>query len=243
MLINRKHFSLIDSTNTWAKQNAHLLPKDVITLVTADEQTAGRGRFKRHWVSPPKQNIYASFCFFLKMGRPDIGNIPQVLALSTVTVLRKWGFSAFLKWPNDVLISKKKVAGILAETTTVDDQLCMVLGIGLNVNMPLELLEGIDRPATSLSFEGKRHFDIEEVLQVLQKQFVADLSLFLDQGFSHFLETYRRYHGEYGITPIRFHDNQKIWEGLFHAINDDGSLVLQLSDGTLKTFIAGEILF
>ena len=65
MELTRIHFDTIDSTNTWAKQNAHKLESDKITLVTTDTQTAGRGRFKRKWVSPPHQNIYASFCFFI----------------------------------------------------------------------------------------------------------------------------------------------------------------------------------
>ncbi len=237
----RRHFDIIDSTNTWAKQNAHLLARDKVTLVTAEGQTSGRGRFKRRWESPPGQNIYASFCFFVDKARLDLGNIPQVLALSAVSVLEKHNFSPELKWPNDVLLSKKKVAGILAETTSIDDELCMIIGIGLNVNMTKEYLQLIDRPATSLLVEKGHAFDIEDVLKQLRNSFLPDLTLFLKDGFAPFFKTYCRY-----MTinqQIHFHDNVNIWDGQLHAINPDGSLTLRLSDGKLKNFISGEILW
>jgi BirA family transcriptional regulator, biotin operon repressor / biotin---[acetyl-CoA-carboxylase] ligase len=242
MEIIRHHFEIIDSTNTWAKEHAHELSQNKITLVTTDAQTAGRGRFKRKWESPPGQNIYATFCFFVEKHFSGIGNIPQLLAISTVEILKKFHFNATLKWPNDILISEKKVAGILAETT-MTDKLCVIIGIGLNVNMPLELLSKIDRPATSLMAETGRMFDKEIILNALQNEFMHNLDCFFAEGFSPFLETYRQ---NMPIDPnkiIRFHDNRKVWEGTILGINDDGSLNLKLSDGEIKTFIAGEILW
>ena len=242
MHVSRHHFTLIDSTNNWGKQNLHLFSPSALTLVTAEAQSAGRGRFKRRWESPAGQNIYASFCFVVDSQRRDIGNIPQVLALSAAKVLENSGFSPQLKWPNDVLLAGKKVAGLLAETTSLDAGLGVVIGIGLNVNMPLELLEQIDRPATSLCVESGHPFDVEEILSALQRQFLGDLELFLVAGFTPFLEEYRCRLPMDGQL-IRFHDNQRIWEGVLVAINDDGSLNLRLADGVIKRFIAGEILW
>lgn len=242
MDLQRRHFNIIDSTNTWAKQNAHLFPRDQITLLTADAQTAGRGRFKRNWVSPPSQNIYASFCFFLEKHRKDIGNIPQVLAISAAKTLEQNGLKPSLKWPNDVLVSQKKIVGILAETTPLSDQICMIAGIGLNVNMPIELLRSIDRPATSMLIEAKKAFDIEIVLQQLQKEFVSDLQIFIEEGFHPFLNDYRS-RLVIDNKIIRFHDNRTVWEGYLFSINEDGSLNMRLLDNTQKTFVAGEILW
>lgn len=249
MELTRIHFDTIDSTNTWAKQNAHKLESDKITLVTADTQTAGRGRFKRKWVSPSHQNIYASFCFFISREQlPILGNIPQVLALSTVELLQGLGFHPRLKWPNDVLLSGKKVAGILCETTTVEDRLCVVVGIGLNVNMPRELLDQIDQPATSLLAEGKINkgeYEVEFVLHRLTRCFIDHLNKLLLDGFKPFLESYRNIVATPPSKILRFHDNVTLWEGIFHSVNEDGSLNIQLCEDKkiVKRFIAGEILF
>lgn len=243
MEIIRRHFEVIDSTNTWAKHNAHLLERDKITLVTANEQTSGRGRFKRRWESPPGQNILATFCFFIEKHRIDIGNIPQVLAISTAKTLEEIGFSPKLKWPNDILLSQKKVAGILAETTPLSDQLCFIIGIGLNVNMPVEKLQQIDRPATSLLAEGNAEMNVEEVLQKLQQHFLFDLELFLGEGFVPFFDDYCKRIASVPGELTRFDDNRTIWEGAFHSINRDGSLNIKLKNGEIKTFIAGEIVW
>jgi len=242
MDIIRKHFTTIDSTNTWAKQNAERLEHDKVTLITADEQTAGRGRFKRSWESPPGLNIYATFCIFMEKHRMDIGNLPQVLSISATKVLQVLGFHSKLKWPNDVMISGKKAAGILCETTPLSDHLCVVLGIGLNVNMPKEILIKIDRPATSLLAEDGVKRDVEAVTQMLQKQFMQDLEIFLDEGFHPFLDTYKKFLIHAPGDIIHFHDNRVVWIGGFKSINENGSLSLELESGVIKTFIAGEIL-
>ncbi len=237
-----KHFETIDSTNTWGKLNCHLFEPDKITLITADSQTGGRGRFKREWVSPPYENIYATFCFLVDKSRKDIGNIPQIFSLSAAKVLKEYGFKPMLKWPNDILLSNKKVAGILCETVSFTNHLNVILGIGLNVNMPIEVLEKIDRPATSLKIESGEAFDVKAVLKSLEKEFVKDLELFLVSGFKPFLESYRQYMWTGMNEKISFHDNVNVVRGLFHSINDDGTLNLTLDDGTVKKFISGEFL-
>src|SRR6187399_2287969 len=108
MEVIRKHFETIDSTNTWAKQNALHLSLDKMTFLTADEQTAGRGRFNRRWISGKGENVLATFCFALEKHRTDIGNLPQILALSALQVLEKHNLNSQLKWPNDILLNEKK---------------------------------------------------------------------------------------------------------------------------------------
>lgn len=238
----RYHFASIDSTNTWAKQNHPLFAKNQITLVTADTQTAGRGRFNRKWESPAKQNIYATFSFFVPPAQYALlGNIPQVLALSVVELLTDMGFHPKLKWPNDVLIAEKKVAGILCETTRADSLLCIILGVGLNVNMPLQHLRTIDRPATSLLAESGLTYDVETIIEQLQQCFEKNLNTLLLKGFSPFLDLFRHY--VFTDKKIQFHANNRIWEGKIHSINEDGSLNLQLQSGKIKRFLSGEMLF
>src|ERR1700722_12425114 len=104
------HFDTIDSTNTWAKKNARTLDPDHLTCITAQEQTAGRGRFKRAWTADRAQNILATLFFTLPKDSPILLNLGQILSLSCVKVLEKRGFSPQIKWPNDLLLSGKKVA-------------------------------------------------------------------------------------------------------------------------------------
>lgn len=242
MLVKRHHFATIGSTNTWAKENAHTFDRYAITVVTADEQTSGRGRFLRRWESPANQNIYASFCFFVDTYSAAIGNIAQILALSAAQVLEAMGFQPILKWPNDVLLSNKKIAGILCETTLVDQQaICVVAGIGINVNMPQGQLEQIDRPATSLYAEKNVIFEIPKVMDSLQTKFMTNKELFDKNGFIHFLPLYRDLIGRPG--QIRFNDNHNVWCGNYHSILDDGSLNLELLNGQIKNFLVGEILW
>lgn len=242
MEIVRYHFTLLDSTNTWAKHNAGLFQPEKITLVTAEEQTAGRGRFQRKWESPPGQNVYASFCFFMEKYSSSIGNIPQVLALSAIQTLTSLGFTAHLKWPNDVLLNNKKIAGILCETIIVDERLCVIVGIGVNINMPLELLEKIDRPATSLLAESQKTFALEAVILSLQKHFLANMAIFFERGFAAFLDDYRQLLMHKEGDKISFHANQTVWEGFFHSIDSQGALNLTLENNLIRKFMAGEIL-
>jgi BirA family biotin operon repressor/biotin-[acetyl-CoA-carboxylase] ligase len=172
--IKRIHFNKIDSTNTWGKQNAISFERDKVTLITADEQTSGRGRFKRKWESPPGQNIYATFCFFTQKTLAAVGEVSTLAAQAVAKTLEAHGLKPLLKHPNDVMLSGKKVSGILCETTSLD-LLCVIVGIGLNVNMPVEALEKIDQPATSLLAESGFTYDIESLLKSLQKYFVSYL--------------------------------------------------------------------
>lgn len=236
------HFEKIDSTNTWAKTHSDQWASAGVTLVIAAEQTAGRGRLKRRWESPPHVNIYATFCFWLRGESADIGHIPQLLALAAVQELEKEQFSPTIKWPNDVLLQGKKVAGILCETIVEENRRGVICGIGLNVNMPLEALLQIDRPATSLLVEGGRAFDVASLLEGLQKRFLNFLNEFLEKGFAPFFPLLQAKSALRKGQLVRFHDHQTMVEAQFEALHADGSIELRFSDGTTKRYYAGEFI-
>lgn len=241
MQIQRRHFESIDSTNTWAKANLKQFDKDKLTLITANQQTGGRGRWKRSWHSPPDRNIYATYCFFLPTLLENIGNIPQVLALSCAQLLRDQKLVAEIKWPNDILVDKKKISGILCETVVEGAQVAVVIGIGLNVNMEQALLDHIDQPATSMLIASGRSFDIEETLQMLTERFNLDLECFLHEGFTQFLETYRKWaHVKFG-TLLTLNIPPNKFQGYFQAFDETGSIILKDAAGKMVTFHAGEI--
>lgn len=237
MEINCLYFKSLDSTHTWSKENYKSFDPQKLTLVVAEEQTAGRGRHKRPWISPAGQNIYATFTFFTSKERTDIKNITQITALSIVKTLDELHFNPLIKWPNDILLSKKKVSGILCETIIDENQLIIMVGIGLNINMPLEILLRVSQPATSLMVESGEKFQISKVLLTLQNHFAKDISLFLNEGFTPFLEDYRK-HLLHKTGDLLILDQQ---EGLFKKIDDDGALVMALPGHREQKFYTGEI--
>jgi len=234
------HFDTIDSTNTWTKKNATMLDPDQLTCVTALEQTAGRGRFFRKWLSPKGQNIYATLFFCLPRECPLIINLGQILSLSSIAVLKKKGFSPQIKWPNDILLDGKKVAGILCETVFFEDRIGAILGIGINVNMTQELLETIDQPATSLAQLSGQTWTLEQILEPILKQFLEDLETLLTKGFEPFRPDYEKLLAYKGET-IACNDGLKMIKGICHSINPDGRLNLLLPDGQVTTLSAGEL--
>ena len=218
MGVVRRHFSTLDSTIQWAREHVSELDRDKITLVTADHQVAGIGSQGKKWLSPPNQNITASFCFFLDGTRKDIMNLPQILQLTTAKVLEPMGFNPKIKWPNDLLVSEKKLAGVLCNTFKHQNQMCVILSIGLNVNSEKKTLERIDQPATSLLAEGGEMIDLESLTQAISTAFEEALTLFLKEGFSPFIEDFRK--------------RLKLKKG--ESINEDGSLNLKLPSGRVK---------
>lgn len=238
--IHYLHFDSIDSTNNWAKKNIKTLDPDALTCITALEQTAGRGRFNRQWVSGRGENITATLFFSLPLSSPIISNVGQVLSLSCVSVLKQKGFSPQIKWPNDLLLSGKKVAGILSETAALPDRLAIILGIGINVNMRDELLTSIDQPATSLAQLSGKLWQLEQILEPLLQQFLRDLDLLKREGFVPFQSSYENvlaFRGE----PITCADGMQLIRGICHSINKEGKLNLLLQDGSLTTLSAGEV--
>lgn len=242
MKIIRKHFHEIGSTNSWSKENFASFNQNAITLVTADQQTQGRGRFNRRWDSPAGLNIYATFNFTININQ-NPGNLAQILALSACEVIENLALKPTLKWPNDLLLSQKKAGGILCETFSFEDKLAIILGIGLNVNMPKNLLSLIDQTATSLKEEAGHSFEVESILESLKVNFSKNLALFLSHGLSPFLEKYNHYLKDAFGKKMSFLQKNKKEEGICHSINDDGSLNVCMANGDIVRLFSGEAFF
>lgn len=241
MLYETFHFPGIDSTNSWALSNTHLFPRDKITLAYAEKQSNGRGRHKNKWKSPASENLYATFGVFIPIVQGVQPNLPQLMALAAVASMEKLGVQTKIKWPNDLLINEKKVAGILTETVIDEDHIFHAIGIGINLNMTKEDLAEIERPATSLSDELGHHISSKEFLEELQTIFARFFTTFLEEGFSPYLPAFRAKLKHEENQPLSFHEKDQKWEGKFHSINDDGTLNLKLESGEVKRFVAGEI--
>jgi BirA family biotin operon repressor/biotin-[acetyl-CoA-carboxylase] ligase len=160
-----RHLATVDSTNTWAKLHAPSFDAAAVTVVTADEQTAGRGRSGRLWKSTPGADIKATFAFRLPAGALATAyQLSPFLAVVAARALRAAGVSTQIKWPNDLILAGcKKFAGILCELESVGGDYWAALGVGINVNsLPEEL--GVERPVwplTTLRAETGREWDVK----------------------------------------------------------------------------------
>lgn len=168
----------VDSTNAYAARQLGDLQHG--TFIVADRQSAGRGRNGRCWESPPSGNVYMS-CV-VKAFPPVLASaLPGVLtltmALAACDAIEREGVAPTLKWPNDVLVDGRKVAGILAQATYEGPQAtAAIVGVGVNVNMTAAELAAIDRPATSLAVCTGRSLDAAAIAQYVAARFLDRLA-------------------------------------------------------------------
>lgn len=238
--IHTIRFDTIDSTHIWSKKNISTFERQAFTCVTSVEQTAGIGRHQRSWLSPKGFNIHATFCFFLSAHSPSIANLGQLLSLSAASVLENYGFKAEIKWPNDLRVAGKKIAGILCDTITCSDQIGIVLSIGLNVNMTDDQLKSIGQPATSFAQLSGKTWDLDAILHSILQQFLTDLTILQERGFTFFKERYEEMLA-FKNEKIRCFDGITTREGICHAISSDGRLELILPNGKTLYLSAGEL--
>lgn len=240
MAMTHIHLKTVTSTNTWVKENYSHFDLEKITRITASEQTHGRGRFNRDWVSPKDVNLYVTYFFAAEKCSLELNNLSQLLCLSIVKLLHHQKLSPEIKWPNDVLIHGKKIAGVLCETIDLGDKYGIVLGAGVNVNMPQDVLEQIDQPATSLLMEKGTLLSLDPLLTLLDQFFADDLALFKAEGFNPFYMTYESLLLHKG-KPITLRQNGDTITGVLHSLNPDGRLNLLLDNGEIQTISSGEI--
>ena len=230
----------IDSTQTFAKTHQKSFNPLAITSITADQQTQGIGRFKRKWLSPTG-NLYTTFFFKLPKKSLHLTSIGLVLAISLIEILKEKNIVSFIKWPNDILINNKKVAGILCEVQSDKDDFSLFLGIGININTDESFLKKIDKDATSLKVETKKEHNLKDFLKELQTKFLKHLEIFRLKGFTPFHSAFENSLLNIG-KKITFYDGQNEYSGILHSIDAQGALNLYMEDKSIKTFTAGEII-
>jgi BirA family biotin operon repressor/biotin-[acetyl-CoA-carboxylase] ligase len=233
---------IADSTNTVAME---LEDKEAIhgTVVIAESQTGGRGRMGRTWVSPPGGNIYLSVLL-----RPSLNarDAPVLTILAAVACCRALKDSTDLpieiKWPNDLMISDKKVGGILTETKSMGGMiLYAVLGIGINVNLDADHFPPEIRTiATSLRNETAQEFSRTILIANVLNELDSWYTLFTERGKQPLLDEWRRLSSTLG-RPVEVTVGKEVVEGVAEDINGEGMLVLRLPSGTTTVISAGDV--
>lgn len=163
------HFETIDSTNTYLKENYEEL--DNFTFVSADFQSAGRGRNNRNWKSEKGENLLFSLLIKDKALIDKFSSLSVISAFSIIKALNLEYLS--IKWPNDIYYKDSKLCGILLEAVTRNEIECLIIGIGLNVNQR-EFVGEYKRTPTSLYQITNQIYDIKQLKQSIFNQIYLD---------------------------------------------------------------------
>lgn len=235
------YYAETDSTNTRVK---HLGDEGAPhgTLAVADRQTAGRGRRGRTWESPGGSCIYMSLLL-----RPDIAPekapmLTLVTACSTAEALMECaGIETGIKWPNDIVIGGKKLAGILTEMSTQIDYINHVaIGVGINVNIK-SFPENIEKTATSLYLETGRTVKRAPLIAAVMRCFEENYKIFMEtRDMSGLMEKYSRFLVNRGREVLILEKGSE-YRAVAEGINSQGELVVKKEDGTAANIRAGEV--
>lgn len=237
-----RYFREVDSTNITACRLAREGAPEG-TVVVADAQGKGKGRLNRVWQSPPGRNLYVSIILRPHIAPPAAPQLTLVAGVAVAEQLTACGLKdVTIKWPNDVLISGKKVCGILTEMNSsargVD---FIILGIGLNVNMNREDFEpALGNIATSLQIETGKTHDRIDIISGLLNFFETWYRVFLRAGFPGVRDVWLR-HADILGRPIRVVFREDTQAGVVMGIDDDGTIMMKGADGTSQRVIAGDI--
>ncbi len=237
------YFAEIDSTNTHARRLAEQgAPEGEV--VVAETQTEGRGRLGRRWVSPPRANLYFSIILRPQMPPVDVPQITLMAAVALVETIRSVVQApATIKWPNDILVKGKKLAGILTELSLSGERVEFVLlGIGLNVNFPPVMMPpDLRARATSILDWTKKEVSRAHVLRRLIQDLDRCYGELEDHGFGVLAPRWEAYFGLRGVR-VRVELLDQVLVGKAKGIDRDGALILEDDQGYVKRIVAGDLI-
>jgi len=230
------YYPRLTSTMEVAKREARLGTVEG-TVVIAGEQTAGKGRIGRIWLSP-KGSLALSIILY-----PSLVYLPSLMMLASLAVVRSieavTGLKAQVKWPNDVLVNGRKVCGILIESGVQRDTVTYaIIGIGVNVNLRVSDFSEISPLATSLSDELGRDISLLSLIRRLLVE-VEGLYLTLVAGGSIY-EEWRDSLVTLG-RKVKIESGKIKYEGIAESVAGDGSLILRQANGSLTKVVAGDV--
>ncbi|MGD9628695.1 MAG: biotin--[acetyl-CoA-carboxylase] ligase [Pyrinomonadaceae bacterium] len=256
MNINLLTFDTIDSTNTEALKQARLGADEGVCIV-ARQQTAGRGRHGRTWVSKPDAGLYFSIVLRPKI---ETQNLPLITLMTGVAVhdtLEEFGIDSDLKWVNDLLVNDKKIGGILAETTDTPNGLAAIVGIGINLkssNFPPEIaetatsIEELQKPARQQGLNAQvggyalAHARASALAESLTKYITYFYTILQSEdGPATIIDEWRKRSSYFSGKPVRVVLENESLEGVTDGLEPNGALRVKRNDGSLTIVQAGDV--
>jgi BirA family biotin operon repressor/biotin-[acetyl-CoA-carboxylase] ligase len=234
------YFRETDSTNSRAWDlAARGAPEG--TLVVAEQQTKGRGRLGRDWFSPPGGGIYLTMIL-----RPTLSprEAPKTTLLTAVALaealLTLTGLEVHIKWPNDILIKRKKLAGILTEISAETDAInYMIIGLGLNVNIP-SFPDNLAAKTTTILMETGKPFPRVRIVREFLERFERYYEVFNRKGFGPVLTRWKEMTHMIG-GRVQVETLGRHYEGVVQDIDADGVLILKDGTGKSHRIFSGDV--
>jgi len=236
------HFHSMDSTNSMAYQLA-LQGAEEGEIVVAESQKKGRGRLGRKWFSPPLSNLYLSVILHPEIPPQQASLMTLMAAVATAGAIHKFsGLQPMIKWPNDILLKNRKVAGLLNEIHSETDRIhFVVLGIGVNLNMDEKMFsKEIRGLATSLKREMGQSVSRKAFLQTLLEELEMWYETFLKEGAPPVLKAWRDKAQIQG-RPVKVISFGEVLSGTAIDVDSDGALILETKEGERKRVVAGDV--
>lgn len=236
-------YERVSSTNELAMS---LATKDDLwanTVIIADSQEKGKGRLGRVWISQPGKNIYMSILLRPKLDTRDATMLTLLAAVSCAHAIKRVSsLPVLIKWPNDLILSGKKLGGILTEIRADIDKVNLaVVGIGINVNMEKkDFTEEIYSIATSIKDESGKYCSRNELVIEILGQFEHFYNILIKQGKRALLDEWKTLSSTIGKNVKAVIGNEAVI-GFVEDIDDSGMLILKLRSGHLRHISAGDI--
>jgi len=236
------HFHAMDSTNSMAYQLA-LQGAEEGEIVVAESQKKGRGRLGRKWFSPPLSNLYLSVILRPEIPPQQASLMTLMAAVATAGAIHKFSaLQPMIKWPNDILLKNRKVAGLLNEIHSETDRIhFVILGIGVNLNMDEKMFsKEIRSLATSLKREMGQSVSRKAFLQILLEELEIWYETFLEDGAAPILKAWRD-KAQIEGRPVKVISFGEVLSGTAIDVDNDGALILETKEGERKRVVAGDI--
>lgn len=235
-------FEETNSTNDIAEKLARDGVKEGV-VVFAESQTRGRGRLGRKWISPPRKGLWFSVLL-----RPDLRPqaATQLTVVAATALLRaireQTGLIPEIKWPNDILIGGRKVAGVLTELSAeLDHVKHLILGIGVDVNLTAsEFPAELRKLATSLKIEAGHHIQRANLAAAILRELDRDYERIRDHRFQEIADEWEQHCATLG-RRVSIQIGERVLQGHAEALDEDGALLLRTQHGRLERIIGGDV--
>lgn len=234
-------FDEVESTNLTAKKmimNGKMVSNSIIAART---QTAGKGRKSRSWISQAGENLTFSIVIFFDKIPQHLSTLTLATGVAVSIALEQHISHCQLKWPNDIYISNKKICGILTENIPLKNGCAVIVGIGININLPAKAASKINQPATSLQIETSQNYPIENILSQVTKSFEETIEIWINRGFEPLAKLWnnRNLHKDKLISIKQINGN--VISGLFTRIGSQGQLILRTDNAAEIEIWEGDI--